>query len=70
MYAHTHTSVHSELPIEDVSGHDAMRGAEPGTQLREKHVGTDGQQQRLLLNKPIAAPEHTHTNTIRLDAYT
>lgn len=47
----------SVLPIEDVPGHDAMRGAEPGAQLREKHIGTYSQEQSLLLDKPIPTPE-------------
>ena len=42
-------------PVQDVSRDDAMRGAEPGAELREEDVGADSQQQGLLLNEAIAA---------------
>ena len=44
------------LPIQDVSGYNAVRSTEPGTELGEEDIGTNSQQQSLLLYKPITAP--------------
>lgn len=54
------------LPVKDVSRYKSMRGTEPRAELREKHVGTHGQQQGFLLNKSISTPA-TNTKTTSLN---
>lgn len=54
------------LPVKDVSRYKSVRGTEPRAELREKHVGTHGQQQGFLLNKSISTPA-TNTKTTLLN---
>lgn len=41
------------LPVQDVSGDDAMGGTKPGAELREEDIGANSQQQSLLFNETI-----------------
>lgn len=57
------------LPIQDVSGYNAVRSTEPGTELGEEDVGTNSQQQSLLLYKPITAPRERQGEEREIQAF-